>query len=105
MYGRRKLLHTQVSVRVLVRVQSLNIDKSSKLQTPFSPSFPSLHQARPWFPRYFVDDLSDLIDCMDYGFHQSLSRAMMMRSDAIKQVHISPSPDLFAVIAVCCCFS
>ena len=36
-----------------------------------------------------MDDLSDLIDCMDYGFHQSLSRAMMMRSDAIKQVHIS----------------
>ena len=36
--------------------------------------------------RYFVDDLSDLIDCMDYGFHQSLSRAMMMRSDALKQV-------------------
>ena len=20
--------------------------------------------------KYFVDDLSDLIDCMDYGFHQ-----------------------------------
>ena len=33
-----------------------------------------------------MDDLSDLIDCMDYGFHQSLSRAMMMRSDALKQV-------------------
>ena len=57
-----------------------------------------------------MDDLSDLIDCMDYGFHQSLSRAMMMRSDAIKQVHISlPRPVcfycclllLFAV--VCCC--
>ena len=38
--------------------------------------------------RYFVDDLSDLIDCMDYGFHQSLSRAMMMRSDALKQVDL-----------------
>ena len=51
-----------------------------------------------------MDDLSDLIDCMDYGFHQSLSRAMMMRSDAIKQVHISLSPDLlllfFLVVVV-----
>ena len=36
-----------------------------------------------------MDDLSDLIDCMDYGFHQSLSRAMMMRSDALKQVNLS----------------
>ena len=100
MYGRRKLLHSQVSVRVLVRVQSLNIDKSSNSQTLFSPSFPSLHQAWPWFSRYFVDDLSDLIDCMDYGFHQSLSRAMMMRSDAIKQVHICPIAHPRSIVVV-----
>ena len=36
--------------------------------------------------KYFMDDLSDLIDCMDFGFHQSLSRAMMMRSSAMEQV-------------------
>ncbi len=36
--------------------------------------------------KYFMDDLSDLIDCMDFGFHQSLSRAMMMRSSALEQV-------------------
>ena len=36
--------------------------------------------------KYFVDDLSDLMDCMDFGFHQSLGRAMMMRSSAMEQV-------------------
>ena len=36
--------------------------------------------------KYYVDDLSDLIDCMDYGLHQSLARAVLARSDAIKQV-------------------
>jgi SLIT-ROBO Rho GTPase activating protein len=41
--------------------------------------------------KYFMDDLSDLIDCMDFGFHQSLSRAMMMRSSALEQVHTSTS--------------
>ena len=40
--------------------------------------------------KYYVDDLSDLIDCMDYGLHQSLARAVLARSDAIKQV--SPTP-------------
>merc|ERR1719264_1601263 len=44
--------------------------------------------------KYFVDDLSDLIDCMDYGFHQSLSRAMMMRSDALKQTRKSEQQDI-----------
>ena len=47
-----------------------------------------------------MDDLSDLIDCMDYGFHQSLSRAMMMRSDAIKQVHISLFMSIVVVVVV-----
>ena len=36
--------------------------------------------------KYFVDDLSDLIDCMDFGFHQSLTRAFKMQSSAIEQV-------------------
>ena len=36
--------------------------------------------------KYFVDDLSDLIDCMDFGFHQSLIRAIKMKSSAIEQV-------------------
>ena len=39
--------------------------------------------------KYYVDDLSDLIDCMDYGLHQSLARAVLARSDAIKQVRIN----------------
>ena len=51
--------------------------------------------------KYFVDDLSDLIDCMDFGFHQSLTRAFKMQSSAIEQVlstnvchclTVSPSP-------------
>ena len=50
------------------------------------PSFLLFPILKLTLSRYFVDDLSDLIDCMDYGFHQSLSRAMMMRSDALKQV-------------------
>lgn len=28
--------------------------------------------------KYFVDDLSDLIDCMDFGFHTCLARTLMM---------------------------
>lgn len=28
--------------------------------------------------KYFVDDLSDLIDCMDFGFHNCIARAFMM---------------------------
>lgn len=28
--------------------------------------------------KYFVDDLSDLIDCMDFGFHHCISRALCM---------------------------
>ncbi|XP_064633392.1 SLIT-ROBO Rho GTPase-activating protein 1-like isoform X4 [Lineus longissimus] len=30
--------------------------------------------------RYYVDDLSDLMDCMDVGYHNSVSRAMMMHN-------------------------
>jgi len=47
--------------------------------------------------KYFVDDLSDLIDCMDFGFHQSLGRAMMMRSSALEQVRRSLQQDIDAM--------
>ena len=39
--------------------------------------------------KYFVDDLSDLIDCMDFGFHQSLYRAVMMHSSGLDQIRRS----------------
>lgn len=32
--------------------------------------------------KYFVDDLSDLIDCMDLGFHECISRALLMHISA-----------------------
>ncbi|XP_026475211.1 SLIT-ROBO Rho GTPase-activating protein 1-like isoform X4 [Ctenocephalides felis] len=32
--------------------------------------------------KYFVDDLSDLIDCMDIGFHSCVSRALLMHVSA-----------------------
>ncbi|XP_064487016.1 SLIT-ROBO Rho GTPase-activating protein 1-like isoform X2 [Ornithodoros turicata] len=32
--------------------------------------------------KYFVDDLSDLVDCMDFGFHTCLSRALFMYSNS-----------------------
>ncbi|GLV43182.1 Rho GTPase activating protein at 92B [Carabus blaptoides fortunei] len=32
--------------------------------------------------KYFVDDLSDLIDCMDFGFHNCVSRALLMHVTA-----------------------
>jgi len=35
--------------------------------------------------KYFVDDLSDLIDCMDFGFHQSLTRAVLTHVSAMDQ--------------------
>uniref|UniRef100_T1IUP1 SLIT-ROBO Rho GTPase-activating protein 1 n=1 Tax=Strigamia maritima TaxID=126957 RepID=T1IUP1_STRMM len=28
--------------------------------------------------KYFVDDLSDLMDCMDFGFHNSIARSLML---------------------------
>merc|ERR1719510_747743 len=43
--------------------------------------------------KYFVDDLSDLIDCMDYGFHQSLYRAVMMHSSGLDQIRRSLQMD------------
>ncbi|XP_014220165.1 SLIT-ROBO Rho GTPase-activating protein 1-like isoform X3 [Trichogramma pretiosum] len=32
--------------------------------------------------KYFVEDLSDLIDCMDFGFHNCVARALMMHCSA-----------------------
>merc|ERR1719300_1630328 len=44
--------------------------------------------------KYYVDDLSDMLDCMDYGLHQSLARAVLARSDAIKQLRKSEQLDV-----------
>merc|ERR1719471_1335585 len=44
--------------------------------------------------KYYVDDLSDMLDCMDYGLHQSLARAVLARSDAIKQLRKSEQNDI-----------
>ena len=44
--------------------------------------------------KYYVDDLSDMLDCMDYGLHQSLARAVLARSDAIKQLRKSEQGDI-----------
>ena len=44
--------------------------------------------------KYFVDDLSDLIDCMDFGFHQSLYRAVMMHSTGTEQLRRSLHTDI-----------
>ena len=44
--------------------------------------------------KYYVDDLSDMLDCMDYGLHQSLARAVLARSDAIKQIRKSEQVDI-----------
>jgi SLIT-ROBO Rho GTPase activating protein len=44
--------------------------------------------------KYFVDDLSDLIDCMDFGFHQSLFRAVMMHSSGLDQIRRSLQQDI-----------
>uniref|UniRef100_A0A8D8VAM9 SLIT-ROBO Rho GTPase-activating protein 1 n=1 Tax=Cacopsylla melanoneura TaxID=428564 RepID=A0A8D8VAM9_9HEMI len=32
--------------------------------------------------KYFVEDLSDLMDCMDFGFHHCVSRALLMHISA-----------------------
>ncbi len=44
--------------------------------------------------KYFLEDLSDLIDCMDFGFHQSLYRAVMMHSSGLDQMRRSTKADL-----------
>lgn len=32
--------------------------------------------------KYFVDDLSDLMDCMDFGFHHCVTKALKMQTSA-----------------------
>lgn len=44
--------------------------------------------------KYFVYDLSDLIDCMDFGFHPSLHRAVMMHSSGLDQLRKSLRQDI-----------
>ncbi|CAG9864812.1 unnamed protein product [Phyllotreta striolata] len=41
-----------------------------------------LEAANTTIHKYFIDDLSDLIDCMDFGFHNCISRALMMHITA-----------------------
>ncbi len=45
----------------------------------------SMDAANSSIQKYFVDDLSDLIDCMDFGFHQSVARAVLMHVSALDQ--------------------
>ena len=47
--------------------------------------------------RYFVEDLSDIIDCMDFGFHQSLNRAVMMHSNGLDQIRRSLQQEIDAL--------
>eukprot|EP00096_Caligus_rogercresseyi_P000876 TRINITY_DN1143_c0_g1_i7.p1 TRINITY_DN1143_c0_g1~~TRINITY_DN1143_c0_g1_i7.p1 ORF type:complete len:1149 (+),score=380.76 TRINITY_DN1143_c0_g1_i7:406-3852(+) len=55
---------------------------SSKAKTEY---FLCMESANSSVQKYFVDDLSDLIDCMDFGFHQSLNRALLMHSSGLEQ--------------------
>ena len=32
--------------------------------------------------KYFVDDLSDLMDCMDFGFHHCVTKALKMQTSS-----------------------
>lgn len=36
--------------------------------------------------KYYKDDVSDLINCMDLGFHHLLKNALMMRTSAIENL-------------------
>ncbi|XP_064605017.1 SLIT-ROBO Rho GTPase-activating protein 3-like isoform X2 [Liolophura sinensis] len=38
----------------------------------------SIEAANAAINKYFSDDLSDLMDCMDFGYHNSVGRAMLM---------------------------
>ncbi|XP_023705851.2 SLIT-ROBO Rho GTPase-activating protein 1 isoform X2 [Cryptotermes secundus] len=48
-----------------------------------------LEAANTTIHKYFVDDLSDLIDCMDFGFHLCMSRALLMHMSAEEERKIS----------------
>ena len=41
-----------------------------------------LESANATIHKYFVDDVSDLIDCMDFGFHQCIKRSLYMHTTA-----------------------
>ncbi len=41
-----------------------------------------LESANATIHKYFVDDISDLIDCMDFGFHQCIKRSLYMHTTA-----------------------
>ncbi|XP_056646166.1 SLIT-ROBO Rho GTPase-activating protein 1-like isoform X2 [Diorhabda sublineata] len=58
-----------------------------------------LEAANTTIHKYFVDDLSDLIDCMDFGFHNCISRALMMHISAEEGRHKSVQNDLDSLSA------
>lgn len=41
-----------------------------------------LEAANATIHKYFVDDVSDLIDCMDFGFHHCIKRSLYMHTTA-----------------------
>ncbi|XP_050413172.1 SLIT-ROBO Rho GTPase-activating protein 1 isoform X1 [Patella vulgata] len=52
----------------------------------------SIEAANAAISKYFSDDISDLMDCMDFGYHNSCGRTMMMYlsvHEHLKQTHIS----------------
>ncbi|XP_050497536.1 SLIT-ROBO Rho GTPase-activating protein 1-like isoform X1 [Diabrotica virgifera virgifera] len=58
-----------------------------------------LEAANTTIHKYFVDDLSDLIDCMDFGFHNCISRALMMHITAEEGRQKSVQSDLDSLSA------
>ncbi|KAK4307148.1 hypothetical protein Pmani_021070, partial [Petrolisthes manimaculis] len=42
----------------------------------------SMDSANAAIHKYFVEDLSDIIDCMDFGFHSSIARALLTHVSA-----------------------
>ncbi|CAH1103499.1 unnamed protein product [Psylliodes chrysocephalus] len=58
-----------------------------------------LEAANTTIHKYFVDDLSDLIDCMDFGFHNCISRALMMHISAEEGRQKSVQSDLDSLSA------
>ena len=44
--------------------------------------------------KYYKDDLSDLMDCMDLGFHHLLKNILKMRTSAIRNTIASEQEDM-----------
>ncbi|XP_066956078.1 SLIT-ROBO Rho GTPase-activating protein 1-like isoform X5 [Macrobrachium rosenbergii] len=42
----------------------------------------SMDSANAAIHKYFVEDLSDIVDCMDFGFHSSIARALLAHVSA-----------------------